>query len=184
MIHGSAQGSSVGGDAHFTAQSGFADYGYKVLVPDRPGHGRSSDPGRPDDAEADADWIVRLLGDSAHLVGHSFGGCCALAAAARRPTTVRSLTLIEPGMQKLASDDPRVRRFGLKLLLTMATSFSAESRAKRFSRLLNIPDEIRGGATREEFKQMRHGIAKLKLPTKDTLSRELSVATFGSCRQR
>jgi len=109
------------------------------------------------------------LGGGAHLVGHSFGGCCALAAAARRPAAVRSLTLIEPGMQKLASANPHVRRFGLKLLWTMATSFSAESRAKRFARLLNIPDEIRGGTTPEEFKRMGLGIAKLKLPSQDTL---------------
>jgi pimeloyl-ACP methyl ester carboxylesterase len=175
MIHGSAQGSSVGGDSHFTTQASLAKQGWEVLVPDRPGHGRSSDPGRPDDAEADAEWIVKLLGESAHLVGHSFGGCCALAAAARLPSAVRSLTLIEPGMQKLAGADPRVRRFGLKLLLTMATSFSAERRAKRFARLLNIPDEIRGGTTPEEFKRMGRGIAKLKLPSKDTLRGELNI---------
>jgi hypothetical protein len=57
----------------------------------------------------------------------------------------------------------------------MATSFSAESRAKRFARLLNIPDEIRGGTTPEEFKRMGLGIAKLKLPSQDTLQHELNI---------
>ncbi len=111
----------------------------------------------------------------AHLVGHSFGGCCALAAAAKRPAAVRSLVLIEPGMQKLAAADRRVRRFGLKMVWTLATSFTAESRAKRFAKLLNIPDAIRGGSSQEEFKRMGRGIAHLRLPNREELLSELNV---------
>ena len=66
MIHGAAQGSSVGGDRHFAAQAAVAQHGWQIVVPDRPGHGRSADPGRPDDAEADGEWIAELLGDGAH----------------------------------------------------------------------------------------------------------------------
>ena len=146
-----------------------------MVVPDRPGHGRSPAPGRPDDAEADGEWVADLLGDGAHLVGHSFGGCVALAAAARRPEAVRSLTLIEPGMQKLAIDDPHVRRFVLKLIATLVLSFSPERRAVRFAKLVGIPGGIRGGSSPEELKAMGRGIAKLKVPSADTLRRELSV---------
>jgi len=175
LVHGSAQGSSVGGDHHFSRQQRLAEQGWQLLVPDRPGHGRSSSPGRPDDAEADGEWVADLLGDGAHLVGHSFGGCVALAAAARRPPAVRSLMLIEPGMQKLAIRDPAVRRFVLNLLVVLKLSFSAESRAKRFAKLLHIPAEIRGGGDAEELKRMGQAIARLRVPSKETLESELGV---------
>lgn len=180
LVHGSAQGSKVGGDHHFAAQQALCDEGWQLIVPDRPGHGASPAPGRPDDAEADGAWVADLLGDGAHLVGHSFGGCVALAAAARTPNAVRSLTLIEPGMQKLAIDDPQVRRFVLKLVATMIFSFSPERRAVRFAKLVGIPGDIRGGASREELKAMGRGIAKLKVPSAATLRRELeTVKQFG-----
>lgn len=175
LIHGSAQGSRVGGAGHFAGQQALATQGWQLVVPDRPGHGQSPAPGRPDDAEADGAWAADLLGDGAHLVGHSFGGCVALAAAASRPDAVRSLTLIEPGMQKLAIDNPHVRRFVLKLVAAMVLSFSAERRAVRFAKLVGIPGEIRGGSSRQELKAMGQGIAKLKVPSADTLRRELSI---------
>ncbi len=175
LIHGSAQGSRIGGERHFAAQYELAEQGWQLIVPDRPGHGSSPAPGRPDDAEADGAWVAELLGGGAHLVGHSFGGCVALAAAARRPDAVRSLTLIEPGMQKLAIDDPHVRRFVLRLVATMIFSFSPERRAVRFAKLVGIPGDIRGGSARDELKAMGRGIARLKVPSADTLRRELGV---------
>lgn len=175
LVHGSAQGSSVGGNAHFAAQAPLAERGWRLIVPDRPGHGRSPAPGRPDDAEADAVWVADLLGDGAHLAGHSFGGCVALAAAARRPEAVLSLTLIEPGMQKIATDDPAVRRFGLRLIATRLFSLSAAARARRFARLVGIPPSIGGGKDRHELASMGRGIARLKVPAAQTLRRELEV---------
>ncbi len=175
LVHGSAQGSKIGGDGHFAAQEALAADGWQLMVPDRPGHGASPALGRPDDAEADGAWVADLLGFGAHLVGHSFGGCVALAAAARRPDAVRSLTLIEPGMQKLATDIPEVRRFVLKLVTTMIFSFSPERRAGRFAKLVGIPSGIRGGTDRAELKAMGLGIAKLKVPTAATLRAELET---------
>ncbi|WP_375392791.1 alpha/beta fold hydrolase [uncultured Sphingomonas sp.] len=175
LVHGSAQGSRVGGDHHFRAQQALAAEGWQLIVPDRPGHGASPAPGRPDDAEADGAWVAELLGDGAHLVGHSFGGCVALAAAARRPEAVRSLTLIEPAMQKLAVDNPHVRRFVLKLVSTIIFSFSPERRAVRFAKLIGIPGGIRGGSSRAELKAMGRGIAKLKVPAAATLRHELET---------
>lgn len=175
LIHGSAQGSRVGGDGHFAAQRVLASEGWQLVVPDRPGHGASPAAGRADDAEADGVWVADLLGEGAHLVGHSFGACVALAAAARRPAAVRSLTLIEPGMQKLAVDDPAVRRFVLQVMATLFLSFSPERRAVRFAKLVGIPGGIRGGASRDELKAMGRGIAKLRVPAGATLRAELAT---------
>lgn len=179
LVHGSAQGSDLGGDRHFTAQQRLAERGWQLLVPDRPGHGRSPDPGRPDDAEADGALVAELLddgpGQGAHLVGHSFGGCVALAAAARRPGAVRSLTIIEPAMAALASNKPVVRRFIFSIVKVLFFSLSAESRIKRFVKLVNIPAEIRGGSNPEESKRMGRAIARLKLPSKKALAQQLET---------
>ncbi len=59
MVHGNAQGSEVGGDRHFSRQAALVG-GWRVVVPDRPGHGRSPSPGRPDDAEADGKLVAEL----------------------------------------------------------------------------------------------------------------------------
>jgi len=48
------------------------------------------------DFEEDARDIAALLGDGAHLVGHSYGAVGALYAAALRPEAVHSLTVNEP----------------------------------------------------------------------------------------
>jgi len=179
MVHGSAQGSEVGGDLHFSRQKALADRGWQVIVPDRPGHGRSADPGRPDDAVADGQLVARLLGDGpgegAHVVGHSFGGCVALSAAAQRPDRVRSLTIIEPAMAALAMDDPIVRRFVLNMVKVLFLSFSATRRIQKFVELVNIPDEIRGGSSPEELHRMGKAISKLKLPSAKALRDDLAT---------
>lgn len=175
LIHGSAQGSTVGGDRHFARQKALAERGWRMIVPDRPGHGASRDPGRPDDAEADAAWVVELIGDGAHLVGHSFGGAVALAAAARCPEKVRSLTVIEPAMQRFAADDPAVRRFAFKLMRAVLFSFSDVARAQRFAAAVGIPKAVDGGRPREELAAMGRGIRRLKVPAKDAIARELAV---------
>jgi len=175
LIHGGVQGTKNSGTAHFPAQERLAERGYEVLVPDRPGHGRSPAPNRPDDAEADGEWVAELLGEGAHLVGHSFGGCVALNAASRRPAAVKSLTLIEPAMQALAVDKLPVLLFVLWMLATLKLSFSAEQRIKRFSKLMHIPDLMGGAAGgREEYEAMGRAISALKVPTKATLERQLA----------
>jgi len=61
LVHGGAQGSGAAGERNFAAQRPLADRGFQLIVPDRPAHGRSPDPGRPDDAEADGQWVAELL---------------------------------------------------------------------------------------------------------------------------
>ncbi|TCK21950.1 alpha/beta fold hydrolase [Pseudonocardia endophytica] len=83
----------------------------RLILMDRRGHGESPDlegPYRTDYA-VDAEDIVALLGDGAHLVGHSYGGVAAMLAACTRPDLVRSLCLIQPGALRVAEDEPVVR---------------------------------------------------------------------------
>ncbi|GAB3675747.1 alpha/beta fold hydrolase [Saccharopolyspora tripterygii] len=80
----------------------------RILLLDRRGHGGSPDLDGPHrtDYEVDAADVVSLLGDGAHLVGHSYGGVAALLAAAQRPDLVRSLCLIQPGSLRVAEEHP------------------------------------------------------------------------------
>ncbi len=175
LVHGGVQGSKRGGADHFPTQKALVDEGFHLLVPDRPGHGQSAFPGRPDDPEADGELIAELLGEGAHVVGHSFGGCVALAAAARRPEAVKTLTLIEPGMQPVALDKLPVMLFVLRLLVALKLSFSAETRVKRFAKMIRIPEAMGGGArTREEFEAMSRAASSVRVPTTETLTRQLS----------
>jgi pimeloyl-ACP methyl ester carboxylesterase len=87
----------------------------RLLVPDRRGFGGSPDGGR-EDFERDAGEVAALLGEGAHLVGHSYGGVVALLAAARRPEAVHSLAVVEPPAFALASEHPAVRDLMAKLV--------------------------------------------------------------------
>src|SRR5690348_782472 len=80
---------------------------WRLIVPSRPGFGES--PALPrGDFEVEAPLFAGLLGDGAHLVGHSYGAVIALLAAAQRPDAVRSLTVSEPGALRLAEGNPAV----------------------------------------------------------------------------
>ncbi len=105
FIHGGAQGGLGGGPSNFAGQKSLSTEGWLVKLVDCPGFGQSPSRG-PDDQEADAVWIAEKLGNSSHLIGHSFGGAEALLAAARRPQAVRSLILIEPALDPMILTDP------------------------------------------------------------------------------
>src|SRR5262245_37383434 len=77
LVHEGVQGTRMGGAAQFAPQRQLVERGWQMMVPDRPGHGQSASRG-PDDMVADAQWVAQMLGDGAHLVGHSFGGGIAL----------------------------------------------------------------------------------------------------------
>jgi pimeloyl-ACP methyl ester carboxylesterase len=86
----------------------FAHHGYRVLVPDLPGHGRSA--GEPlRSIAALADWTAALIDASgagkARLVGHSMGSLVALETAARHPDKVTGLGLIATAAAMRVSDD-------------------------------------------------------------------------------
>jgi pimeloyl-ACP methyl ester carboxylesterase len=93
LVHGSL---ATGAD-EWQAQRPLADEGFRLLVLDRRGYGRSP-MAEGEDFLRDADDIAELMGDGAHLVGHSYGGLGALFAAARRPDATLSLALLEPAV--------------------------------------------------------------------------------------
>src|SRR3954454_10928275 len=99
-------GSIVGADVTFRHQLPLAER-WTLHVVQRPGFG-ASPPLPRGDFEAEAPLIAALLGDGAHLVGHSYGGVIALFAAALRPDAVLSLTVSEPGCLRVAEGDPAV----------------------------------------------------------------------------
>jgi pimeloyl-ACP methyl ester carboxylesterase len=103
LVHG---GNPQGGAAAFSEQRPLAQR-WRMVLPDRPGHGATPRLGR-EDFERDASLIEPLLENGAHLVGHSYGGIVALCIAVRRPQAVRSLTLIEPPAYCFAPQDPAV----------------------------------------------------------------------------
>ena len=80
---------------------------WRLILPHRPGFG-ASPPLPRGDFESEAPLMAELLGEGAHLVGHSYGAVIALHAAALRPDRVRSLTVSEPGCLRIAAGDPQV----------------------------------------------------------------------------
>jgi pimeloyl-ACP methyl ester carboxylesterase len=104
LVHGSL---ATGSD-EWQAQRPLADKDFRLLVPDRRGYGRSP-AAQGEDFLVDADDIAELMGDGAHLVGHSYGGLAVLFAAARRSNATLSLTLLEPAVFALGQDHQAAR---------------------------------------------------------------------------
>jgi pimeloyl-ACP methyl ester carboxylesterase len=106
LVHGSL----ATGAEEWEAQRPLADEGFRLLVPDRRGNGKSP-AAEGDDFLRDAQDIAALMGDGAHLVGHSYGGLGVMFAAALRPDATRSLTLLEPAAVGVGQGHPEARAF-------------------------------------------------------------------------
>ena len=104
LVHGSL----ATGAEEWPAQRPLADEGFRLLVLDRRGYGRSPAV-QGEDFLRDADDIADLMGNGAHLVGHSYGGLGVLFAAARRLDATLSLTLLEAGAFTLGQQHPTAR---------------------------------------------------------------------------
>ena len=102
LVHGSV----VGAERTWRRQLELARE-WSLIVPNRPGFG-ASPPLARGDFELEAPLVAELLGEGAHLVGHSYGAVIALYAAALRPQAVRSLTVSEPGCMRVAAGVPEV----------------------------------------------------------------------------
>ena len=102
LVHGDI----VGPELTWRKQRELADR-WSLAIPSRPGFGESP-PLERNDFEVEAPMFAELLGDGAHLVGHSYGAVIALLAAALRPEAVRSLTVSEPGCLRVAAGVPVV----------------------------------------------------------------------------
>lgn len=110
LVHGSL----ATGREEWEAQQPLADEGYRLLVVDRRGYGRSPTVDG-EDFLRDGQDIAALMDGGAHLVGHSYGGLGVLVAAARRPDVTRSLAVLEPPAISLGQDDPVVREFTARM---------------------------------------------------------------------
>jgi pimeloyl-ACP methyl ester carboxylesterase len=102
-----------GGASPATTWSGLAPLSgrWTVAFVHRRGYPPSPQPpGARQDFDIDAADLAELLDSRPHVVAHSYGVLGALIAATRRPTQVRSLTLIEPPLFYLVPDDPEVAR--------------------------------------------------------------------------
>jgi pimeloyl-ACP methyl ester carboxylesterase len=106
---------------------------WSLVIPSRPGFG-DSPPLERNDFQAEAPMFAELLGDGAHLVGHSYGSVIALLAAAERPAAVRSLTVSEPGCLRVARGVPEVDEMIAdgELLFANAASIPSEEFLKLF----------------------------------------------------
>jgi pimeloyl-ACP methyl ester carboxylesterase len=102
LVHGSV----VGPKQTWSRQMQLASH-WSLVLPHRPGFG-ASPPLARGDFELEAPLIAALLGNGAHLVGHSYGAVIALYAAALAPERVRSLTVSEPGCMAVAGGNPLV----------------------------------------------------------------------------
>ncbi|HEY3191245.1 MAG TPA: alpha/beta hydrolase [Solirubrobacterales bacterium] len=102
FIHGSVVGAAV----TWRKQRELADR-WGLILPNRPGFG-SSPPLDRNDFEVEAPMFAELLGEGAHLVGHSYGGVIALLPSGLRPEAVHSLTVSEPGVLPSAAGVPAV----------------------------------------------------------------------------
>jgi len=115
LVHG-----SVGnGPATWGAMQPLSER-WELVVPNRGGY-PPNPPLERIDFEVQAEELAPLLEDSAHLVGHSYGGVIALLLAARYPDRVRSLTVSEPPAFGLARGNPEVDR----LVASLDAFFSA-----------------------------------------------------------
>jgi pimeloyl-ACP methyl ester carboxylesterase len=132
---------------------------WSLIVPSRPGFGESP-PLERNDFEVEAPMFAELLGEGAHLVGHSYGAVIALLAAAERPEAVRSLTVSEPGCLRVAAGTPVVDEMIANGELLFENA--AEIPSDQFLRL------FRGGAgsaygTPEQLpEELMHGVELLK----------------------
>jgi pimeloyl-ACP methyl ester carboxylesterase len=154
FIHGDI----VGPDLTWRKQRELAER-WSLMIPSRPGFGESA-PLERNDFEIEAPMFAELLGDGAHLVGHSYGAVIALLVAALRPDAVHSLTVSEPGCLRVAAGTPVVDEM-------------ISNGERLFAHASGIPSEdflrlFRGGAgsaygTPEDLPpELMHGVELLK----------------------
>jgi len=114
LVHGSL----ATGPMSWEGQRPLGDEGYQLVVPTRRAY--TSDSVGREDFVADGEDVAALLGEGAHLVGHSSGALAAMAAAAARPEAVRSLVLAEPPLFSVAAEHPDVARLQEQLKQLLA----------------------------------------------------------------
>lgn len=97
LLHGLAADTMA--SWYFTLAYPLVEYGFRVVLQDLRGHGRSERPVSGyvlDDFVDDLEALIALRGDGpVHLFGNSFGGTIAYAYAARHPDRVAGIVAVE-----------------------------------------------------------------------------------------
>lgn len=143
-------GTGTGG-FHWGRVAGALEDGYRLHLPDLPGHGRTPLPaGGAYDADVLVGAVTELLerlGPPVHVMGFSMGGNAALALAGRRPELFASLVLVGVSVRHHAGLDGWRHRFDPDRLQEKYPLW-----AKRLSRLhepLGGPDAWRDVCVRD-----------------------------------
>jgi pimeloyl-ACP methyl ester carboxylesterase len=139
LVHGSL---ATSGD-EWQAQKPLAAQGFQLLVVDRRGYANSP-AADGEDFVRDGEDIARLMGDGAHLVGHSYGGLGAMVAAAQRPAATLSLTLLEPGAFGLGQHHPAARAFVTQIRRIWNQDLSDEAWCVEFLKAVGSDPETFG----------------------------------------
>jgi pimeloyl-ACP methyl ester carboxylesterase len=147
LVHGSL----VPGPIAWDGQRPLADEGYQLVVPTRRAY---TSAGIGEDFVADGQDVAELLGDGAHLVGHSYGAIVALEAAAARPEAVYSLVLAEPPLFAAAAGHPDVARFQEQAEIVFADEGSHREFLEQFLRLVGAEPEDFAPEELDELTQM------------------------------
>jgi pimeloyl-ACP methyl ester carboxylesterase len=105
LVHGSV----VNAELTWNGQKPLAKR-FEIVAPNRRGFPPGPEVERVD-FEDEAVWLEPFLEPRTHLVGHSYGGVISLLAAARRPETIHSLTVIEPPAFGVARGVPAADEF-------------------------------------------------------------------------
>lgn len=100
LVHGTA----LPGRISWAPQKPLAER-YQLWIVDRRGYGQSPPVKRREDFEVDAEDLLRVVPEGAHLVGISYGSIGALIAAATDPQRFASLTVVECPAFTLAPGD-------------------------------------------------------------------------------
>lgn len=136
-----------------------AERGFRVVAIDQRGQYQSPGSSDPDaytvhSLGADVDAVARGVGAPVHLVGHSFGGLVARAAALADTSAFRTLTLMSSGPSELPhgprrtmieSAEPHLHEFGL------ARIYDAGQRALAQDPSWQAPPEPLRSFLRERF---------------------------------
>ncbi|WP_413452033.1 alpha/beta fold hydrolase [Georgenia phoenicis] len=132
LVHGSL----ATGPEEWLEQRPLADEGFELVVPTRRAY---ATPGAGEDFLRDGEDVAELLGDGAHLVGHSSGGLAALVASRLRPGAVRSLVLAEPPLFAVAADHPAVARMVAALKGLLGSDVDDRTFLERFLTAVGTP---------------------------------------------
>jgi pimeloyl-ACP methyl ester carboxylesterase len=148
---------------YFTLAKPLADAGARVLMYDQRGHGRSERPPsgyRLDDFVADLAALLDLIGpaDPVYLLGNSFGGTVAFGYAARYPSRVAGVAVVE--------SEPATAEWAAKMAVNLA----------RAATDLRRPEAMAWIAARYGLHTARLGRAASRLLQATTVERDIPAS--------